>query len=115
MPSPLKSAVTSADPEEVGFGGNCVKVMLPAGLETSTYCTFDVPPPGAGFDTVTVAVPGTAMSVAGTAAVNWELLTKVVVRIVPLQLTADAETNPVPFTVSVKAGPPGAVVVGTNG
>jgi hypothetical protein len=52
---------------------------------------------------------------AGTVAVDCELLTKVVLSGVLFQLTTDVEANPVPFTVSVKPGPPGAVAVGTNG
>jgi len=47
-----------------------------------------------------------AMSEAGIVAVSCELLTKVVLRAVPFQLTADPEINPVPFTVSAKLDPP---------
>jgi hypothetical protein len=35
---------------------------------------FEVPPPGVGFTTVTVAFPALAMSLAGTVAVNFVLL-----------------------------------------
>jgi hypothetical protein len=47
-----------------------------------------------------------AKSEAGIVAVSCELLTKVVLRAVPFQLTADPEINPVPFTVSAKLDPP---------
>jgi hypothetical protein len=36
---------------------------------------LDVPPPGDGFTTLTDAVPAVAMSLAGTAAVNFVALT----------------------------------------
>jgi hypothetical protein len=44
---------------------------------------LDVPPPGDGFNTVTLVVPAEAMSAAVTAAVNCVLLTNVVVRLDP--------------------------------
>ena len=49
----------------------------------------EVPPPGAGVNTVTEAEPAVAMSVAEIAAVSWVLLTKVVARAVPFQLTTE--------------------------
>jgi hypothetical protein len=85
------------------------------GAETAKYRTFELPPPGGGFDTVMEAVLAVAMFEAGTVAVNCELLTNVVVSAVPFHSTTDPETNPVPFTVSLKLWPPGAVAVGTRG
>jgi hypothetical protein len=38
-----------------------------------------------------------------------------VARGLPFQFTTDLETKPVPFTVSVNAGPPGATASGTSG
>ena len=67
---------------------------------------FEVPPPGAGFATVTCAVPGLAMSVAVIAACTWVPRTKVVVRFEPFHFTCEVETNPVPCTVRVKSVPP---------
>jgi hypothetical protein len=61
------------------------------------------------------AVWAVAMFSAGTVAANRELLMNVVARCVLFQLTTDPDTNPVPFTVNVKLGPPGAVAVGTRG
>ena len=49
----------------------------------------DVPPPGAGENTVTCALPAVAMSAAGMAALNCVALTTVVVRSVPFQRTLD--------------------------
>jgi hypothetical protein len=53
-----------------------------------------------------------AINVAGTAAVNCEPLANVVEIAVPFQSTVAPERNPVPFTVSVKAGPPAVAEVG---
>lgn len=59
-----------------------------------------------GFDTVTVAVPGKAVSAAEIAAVNCVALTKVVARGVPFQLTTEAATKFVPFTTRVNPDAP---------
>jgi len=72
----------------------------------------DVPPPGAGFVTVTVAVPAVAISAAVIAAVNCVAPTNVVVLAAPLNFTTDVDTKPVPLTVRVKAVPPTVVLVG---
>jgi hypothetical protein len=72
----------------------------------------DVPPPGVGFTTVICAVPALAMSLAGIAAVSWELLTYVVFRDAPFQLTVDPVTKPMPLAVSVNPAAPAAAVVG---
>src|SRR5580700_10316684 len=40
---------------------------------------------------------------------------KVVVRALALKFTTAPETKPVPFTVKVKPGPPGAAAAGTKG
>src|SRR5439155_23111953 len=63
----------------------------------------------------TEAVLAMAMSEARMLAVNCESLTKVVARGLPFQFTSAPETNPVPFTVRVNPGPPGAVASGTRG
>ena len=72
----------------------------------------EVPPPGAGLKTVTVAVPAVAMSVAGIAAVSWVEETKVVVRSAPFHRTLDEETKLVPLTVRVNADPPAVAELG---
>jgi hypothetical protein len=66
----------------------------------------DVPPPGAGVTTVTLAVPAVAMSAAPIVAVSWLVLTKLVVRATPFHCTVDVPMKLVPFTVSVKPAPP---------
>ncbi len=73
---------------------------------------LDGVPPDAGSVTVMVAVPFTAMSAAVIAAFRTVLLTKVVVRGCPFQLTIDVPVKPVPFTVNEKPGPPVTTVVG---
>lgn len=72
----------------------------------------DVPPPGAGFVTVTLAVPAVAISAAVIAAVSWVALINVVVLAAPLNFTTDVATNPVPFTVRVNPAPPAVALVG---
>jgi hypothetical protein len=64
---------------------------------------FDVPEE---VDTVIVALPSVAMSLAGIEAATRVLLTKVVLRAAPFQLTVVGLTKIDPFTVRVKAPPP---------
>src|SRR6267143_5645078 len=102
--APLTSALLGLRPVSVG-----------AGLFTLNVCAAEVPPPGAGVRTVTLAVPAAAMSAAVIAAVSWMVLTKVVVRAAPFHCTVvEPFTNPVPLTVSVKAAPPTVALVGTS-
>ena len=62
--------------------------------------------------TVTLAVPAAAMRAAGTAAVNWEALTKVVVSGAPFHCTLELAGKLAPVSVRVKAAPPGAAELG---
>ena len=64
--------------------------------------------------TVIEAVPGVAMSAAGTVAVSCEADTNVVASAVPFQFTVAPETKLVPFTVKVKPGPPAVAQVGLS-
>jgi hypothetical protein len=66
----------------------------------------EVPPPGAGLTTVTLAVPAAAMSVAGIVAVSCVGETNVVARAAPFQFTVEPLTKLPPLAVSVAAGPP---------
>jgi hypothetical protein len=75
---------------------------------------FDVPPPGVGFITVTDAVPAVAMSLAGTEAVNFVLLTYFVFSPFPFHCTVEVETKLVPFTVRVNAAPPAVALEGES-
>ena len=71
---------------------------------------FEIAPPGLA--TVTVAVPAAAMRLAGTVAVNWAELTRVVVSVAPFQRTVEPDRKPWPFTVSVNCPPPAVAVAG---
>src|SRR6266700_3881202 len=66
----------------------------------------EVPPPGAGLNTVIWAVPAVPISLPRMAAVNCVLLTKVVDRLEPFHWTMEPETKFEPLTVSVNAVPP---------
>jgi hypothetical protein len=72
---------------------------------------FDVIAPE---NTVTAAVPAEAIRFPGTEAVSWPLFTNVVVSAEPFQRTEAPETNPLPLTVSAKAGPPAATLAGAS-
>jgi hypothetical protein len=74
----------------------------------------DVPPPGAGFVTVTLNVPAVAISAAVMDAVTCVAFTNVVVTAVPLKFTTEVATKFVPFTVSVKVAPPAVALVGES-
>src|SRR5262249_60235882 len=73
-----------------------------------------VPPPGAGFPTVPVAVPAVEISAAVMLALTCVALIKFVVRAVPFHCTAAPLTKFVPPTVSVNAGPPAAALLGVR-
>ena len=84
-----------------GGGGLIVKVAAE-----------EVPPPGAGVETVTLAVPAVAMSAGVIAAVRLVLETKVVVRALPFHWTMEDDTKFVPVTVRVKAALPASMELG---
>src|SRR5271165_6017236 len=90
----------------VKFGG----VLEPA-ESTSNRNALEAPP-GAGFCTVTVAVPALAMADAGTWAVSSVPLTYCVERAVEPQLTVEEAVNPDPLMVNVKAAVPAGSMAG---
>ena len=110
-PVPVRVNVNAAPPTVAEAGANEVSVGAEAALIVNDRLP-DVPPPGAGFVTVTVAVPAVAISAAVIAAVNCVALTNVVVLAAPLNFTTDVDTKPVPLTVRVKAAPPAVALVG---
>ena len=71
-----------------------------------------MPPPGAGVTTVIATEPAVAMSPAVMLARSSVPLTNVVERMPPSQRTTDDGTKPLPFTMSVNAGPPATAVLG---
>jgi hypothetical protein len=110
-PVPVRVNV-KAPPPAVAEVGAIKASVGPAAALIVKDTVADVPPPGAGFVTVTFAVPAVAISAAVTAAVNWVALKNVVVLAAPLNFTTDVDTKPVPFTVRVKAAPPAVALVG---
>ena len=98
-PGPPAIAVGGLNVEIFGVGRVIVKV---AALEAALP----------GLTTVTLALPGLAIKLAGTAALNCVALTYVVGNAEPFHWTAAAATNPEPFTVNVNAGPPAGVEFG---
>ena len=110
-PVPVRVNVKAAPPTVAEAGAIEVRVGAEAALIVNDRLP-DVPPPGAGFVTVTVAVPAVAISAAVIAAVSCVALTNVVVLAAPLNFTTDVDTNPVPLTVRVKAAPPAVALVG---
>jgi hypothetical protein len=74
--------------------------------------TFEAPPPGDGFTTVTALEPADAMSSAVMLAVNRVELTNEVVRDALPHCTVVPETKLLPFTVRVNALPPATAVAG---
>src|SRR5262249_28454652 len=97
-PVPVRVRGKAAPPAVAEVGAVEVSVGPATGLIANER-ELDVPPPGAGFVTVTVAEPAVAISAAEMAAVSWVALTNVVVLAAPLNFTTDVDTKPVPFTV----------------
>jgi hypothetical protein len=82
------------------------------GLFMSYVTAADVPPPGAGFATVTMSSELPRIELAGNDVVNSPVLTKDVERFIPFQVTLEDGTNPVPFTSSGVAPAPATALVG---
>ena len=89
------------------------------GLSTAKAAAVDVPPPGAGTNTVIGNVPVATISVARIWAVICVALTKVVARGTSLKFTTESLVKLAPFTVSVSAlapiiAPEGEIVLRTG-
>src|SRR5712691_4962441 len=110
---PFTVSVNAGPPAGADAGLSPVVVGSGLGAEEMVkVCAFDVPPPGAGLNTVTDAVPIVAMSPLGIDAVNRADETNIVVRLAPFHRTTDPLMKFVPFTVSVNAAPPAGADVG---
>jgi transcription initiation factor TFIIIB Brf1 subunit/transcription initiation factor TFIIB len=109
---PVTASVNAAPPApaELGFS----ELAVGDGLLIVNVSGLEVPPPGAGVVTVTMAVPTVAMSAAVMAACKLVLETKVVVRALPFHWTLEDETKLDPVTVSVNTVPPAAAELGFN-
>lgn len=112
-PVPVTMRVNAGPPAVAELGERVVMVGtgLVAGLMVKVRAP-DVPPPGVGLKTVTLAVPAVAMSVAGMAAVSCVDEIYVVVRSVPFHWTVEVGMKLEPVTVRVKAVPPAAAELG---
>jgi predicted anti-sigma-YlaC factor YlaD len=115
FPSPFKSAMRADEGPIPTVVDVALNESVLRGVAMGNAAGFDTPPPGAGLATVMVAVLATATSAAAMDAVSCDALTNVVVRGLPFQWTTEAETNPVPLTVRVNPGLPGATAVGIMG
>src|SRR3990172_5450272 len=97
---------------------------LASRLERSTRCgapgvtvnlsVFDSPPSGTSLNTVTRPGSGMSRSAEKMSAVSCVALPNVVVRSSPFQRTTDVGMNPLPLTVSVKAGSSAVAVSGES-
>src|ERR1039457_5991806 len=105
-PVPFTVRVKADPPAVAELGLRLVMANVP----TVKLAPLEVLPPGLA--TVMVAVPARAVRLAGPAAVNCVALTNVVDSKDPFHSTADPFTNPVPFTVRVKADPPAVAAFG---
>jgi len=84
------------------------------GEEIVKLKAFEVPPPGVGLATVTLAAPAEEMSVAGMEAVSVVAPPKVVARSDPFHRTIAPVTKLDPVTVRVKAGPAASAELGLS-
>src|SRR6267143_1859986 len=101
---PVTVSVNPGPPATAEVGLKLVIVGI--GFRTVKVCGLDIPPPGGGVNTVTVAVPATAMSAAEIAAVTCVAETYVVARAAPFHCTTELEIKFVPVTVSVNCAAP---------
>ena len=113
-PVPFTVRVKAAVPAVALDGERELMVGIGLAALMVNAALLEVPPPGAGLNTVTWPVPAEAISDAVIAACNCVALTNVVVRLAPFQLTTDPLRKPVPFTVSVKAAVPAVALDGDS-
>jgi len=86
-----------------------------AGLLIVKVWALEMPPPGGGFVTVTLAVPPVAISAAGMVAMIWVFVTDegMMAGLLP-KFTVAPLAKPEPLMVSVKAALPAAVLAGES-
>jgi hypothetical protein len=109
---PFTVSVNAAPPTNALAGES--EETIGAVLLIAKVTGADVPPPGAGLVTVMLADPALAISLAGTWAVSWLALAKVVVSAVPFHFTTEFATKLAPLTVNVKVAPPTVAPVGAT-
>src|SRR5207245_1251786 len=86
--------------------------VVGTGFVIVKVCALDVPPPGAGLNTVTCAVPAVPRSGAAIVAVSWVAGTNVVARFAPFHRTVEPEMKFVPVTISVRPDAPAVTEAG---
>ncbi len=74
----------------------------------------EIPPPGAGVDTETSALPAEAKSAAGISAINCLALRYAVATGTEFQRTVELNTNPEPFTSTSKSAAPAVALEGVS-
>src|SRR6266567_1472271 len=105
--APLPAVAEAGDSEVIDGVGLPEALMVKSALP-------EVPPPGVGLNTDIWIVPAVAISAAPIDAWSCVALTYVVVRLNPLHFTTEPLTNPVPFTVRVKAPLPAVAEAGDS-
>src|SRR5262245_60352075 len=103
---PVTVRVKLDDPAATEAGLRLVIVGNGLAGDTTKPTSLDSPPPGAGLNTIILAGPAAAMSIAEIAAVNCIPLTNVVVRSESFHRTTEPLAKLVPLTVRAKAGDP---------
>jgi hypothetical protein len=109
---PLSVNAKAGEPATNELGA--IDVTAGTGLLIVKVRGLEVPPSGAGLDTVIEAVPAVAMSAAVIEA--WRLVPDVTVvwRALPFHSTVEEETKLEPATVRLKAGPPAVPLLGVR-
>lgn len=102
------TARVNAGPLAVAVAGEMLEMLGAAGAVTMKSRGFDGAVPG--FTTVMDRVTGAGC--AGSRAVSWVALTKMVETAVPFHRTCEVGTKPEPLTVRLTAGPPAATEAG---
>ena len=105
-PCPAVKLAALTTPPELMFGDRF------GGASIINNNGAEIPPPGEGLTTATVAVPGPAMSAAETAACRRELSRKTVGRGSSFHRTTESGTKADPTTVSVMSGAPATRAAG---
>ena len=108
------SAVNCVSSRATSATGSSAYVRVGSAANTLNDCATEGPPPGPGLTTVTATVLAELMSPAAIWAVSWVLLTNVVGRATPFHWTIEVLRKFVPVTVSGKAIPPAATLVGAS-
>jgi hypothetical protein len=109
-PVPVSTMVAAA-PAATSLGE--IDVTTGDGLDTSNSTALDAPPPGTGFDTVTIATELLERLVAGNEAFISLELTSTVERAAPFQFTTDDGTKPAPAMSIVVAPDPAVTLAGS--